>query len=244
MPDPVWTMFREHTADVVFGAVFLLISLCAWRVALMRRRSDVRVLIWLGALSAIEGRCLLASLDDARLLPHWLHVALPYLGTVLSYFVVVVALMAFLQLSQGKLRLLLEGMIFVGLVIALAGIGFFVFAGSPYKLMPYNHLLAACVLVVLAAVVAVPTLSRKFLVLPNRIPAAGIFLFAIEGLYGNLSLPLGYPSPPEILDPLGFTVLFLSLGYVAAQRLKESLVGSPEEIAAIKKTLETVHNTP
>jgi len=89
--------------------------------------------------------------------------------------------------------------------------------------MPYNHLLAACLLAVLATVVAVPRLSRKFLILPNLVPAVGIFLFAIEALYGNLSLPLGYHSPPKILDPLGFTVLFFSFGYVAAQRSKTTL---------------------
>jgi len=89
--------------------------------------------------------------------------------------------------------------------------------------MPYNHLLAACLLAVLATVVAVPRLSRTFLILPDRVPAVGIFLFAIEALYGNLSLPLGFHSPPNILDPLGFTVLFFSFGYVAAQRLKASL---------------------
>lgn len=223
MADQVLIMFHEGTADVVFGAVFLLIGLGAWGIAVMRRRSEVRILIWLGALSAIEGRSLFASLDDAGLLQHWLHVILPYLGVVLSYLVVVVAVLAFLQLSRGKLRLFLQGMIFLGMAIALAGIGFFVFTGSPYKLMPYNHLLAACLLAVVAIVVAVPRLSLKFLILPNRVPAVGIFLFAVEGLYGNLSLPLGYQSPPEILDPLGFTVLFFSLGYVAAQRLKTGL---------------------
>jgi len=149
-------MLRDRTSDVVFGTLFLLVALGAWGIALMRRRSGVGVLIWLGALSAIEARPLFASLDDAGLLPHWLHVTLPYLGPVLSYLVVVVAVLAFLQLSQGKLRLLLQGMILVGLAIALAGVGFFVFTGSSNKVMPYNHLLAACLLAILATVVAVP----------------------------------------------------------------------------------------
>ena len=223
LTDQVLMMLRDRTSDVVFGTLFLLVALGAWGTALMRRRSGVGVLIWLGALSAIEARPLFPMLDDAGLLPHWLHVTLPYLGEVLSYLVVVVAVLAFLQLSRGKLRLLLQGMTLVGLAIALAGVGFFVFTGSSNKVMPYNHLLAACLLAVLATVVAVPRLSRTFLILPDRVPAVGIFLFAIEALYGNLSLPLGFQSPPNILDPLGFTVLFFSFGYVAAQRLKTSL---------------------
>ena len=223
MTDQVLMMLRDRTSDVVFGTLFLLIALGAWGIALTRRRSGVGILVWMGALSAIEARSLFPLLDDAELLPHWLHVTLPYLGNVLSYLVVVIAVLAFLQLSQGKLRLLLQGMTLVGLAIALAGVGFFVFTGSSDKVMPFNHLLAACLLAVLAAVVAVPTLSRKFLTLPNCVPAVGIFLFAMEALYGNLSLPLGFRSPPKILDPLGFTVLFFSFGYVAAQRLKTSL---------------------
>ncbi len=182
-------MLRGRASEVVFATLFLLVALGAWGIALMRRRSGVGVLIWLGALSAIEARPLLPSLNDVGLLPYWLHVALPCLGTVLAYLVVVVAVLAFLQLSQGKLRLLLQGMTLVGLAVALAGVGFFVFTGSSNEVMPYNHLLAACLLAVLATVAAVPKLSLKFLVLPNRAPAVGIFLFAIEALYGNLSLP-------------------------------------------------------
>lgn len=222
LTDQVPIMLRDRTSDVAFGTLFLLVALGAWGIALMRQRSGEGVLIWLGALSAIEARPLLPLLDDARLLPHWLHITLPYLGNVLSYLVVIVAVLAFLQLSRGKLRLLLQGMTLAGLAIALAGVGFFMFTGSSDKVMPYNHLLAACLLAVLAPVVAVPKLSQMFLILPNRIPAVGIFLFAIEALYGNLSLPLGYRSPPKIFDPLGFTVLFFSLGYVAAKRLKTS----------------------
>ena len=221
-------MLHDRTSDVVFGTLFLLVALAAWSIALTRRRSGAGVLIWLGALSAIEARSLVPLLDGAGLLPHWLHVTLPYLGEVLAYSVVVVAVLAFLQLSRGTLRLLLQGMTFVGLAIALAGIGSFLFTGSSNKVMPYNHLLAACLLALLATVVAVPKLSSAFLILPNRIPTVGIFLFAVEALYGNLSLPLGYQSPPKILDPLGFTVLFFSFGYVAAQQMKASLPAAHE----------------
>jgi hypothetical protein len=47
----------------------------------------------------------------------------------------------------------------------------------------------------------------------------GILLFALEAVYGNLSLPLRLPSPPEILDPLGFAVLLFCFGYVAVQNV-------------------------
>jgi hypothetical protein len=78
-------------------------------------------------------------------------------------------MLAFLDLSRDKLRLFLRGAIAVGLVIAAAGVALFLLTGSSFKIMPYNHLLAAISIPVLAIVVVVPKLSRRFLVLPNRI---------------------------------------------------------------------------
>ncbi|MGD0830614.1 MAG: hypothetical protein ABR907_06710 [Terracidiphilus sp.] len=183
-----------------------------------------RFFIWLGIWSAIEGtEYLFGSLADLGLLPNCLLASLPYVGNVLSFLVVVIALLAFLDLSRDKLRLFFQGAIVAGLAIAVAGIGLFLFTGSGFKVMPYNHLVAAISLTVLAIAVAVPKLSRRFLVLPNRaVLSIGILLFALEAVYGNLSLPLGLPSPPEILDPLGFAVLLFCVGYVTVQSLEMS----------------------
>ena len=128
----------------------------------MRRLSGRRFYIWLGIWSAIEGtEYLFGSLADLGLLPHWLLAILPYVGNILSFSVVVIALLVFFDLSQGKLRRFLEGAIAVGLAIAVAGISLFLFTGSAFKIMPLNHLLAAISLTVLAIVVAVPKLSRR-----------------------------------------------------------------------------------
>jgi len=190
----------------------------------MRRRSVRRFFVWLGIWSAIEGtEYLFGSLADLGLLPNCLLASLPYVGNVLSFLVVVIALLAFLDLSRDKLRLFFQGAIVAGLAIAVAGIGLFLFTGSGFKVMPYNHLVAAISLTVLAIAVAVPKLSRRFLVLPNRaVLSIGILLFALEAVYGNLSLPLGLPSPPEILDPLGFAVLLFCVGYVTVRSLEMS----------------------
>jgi len=217
-------MLRDRIPYILFGTVFLFIGLCACGIAVMRRGSGVKLLIWLGIWSAIEGtEYLFGSLADLGLLPNWLLKILPYVGNILSFSVVVIAVLAFMQLSQGKLRLFLQGAIVAGLAIAVAGISLFLLTGSSFKVMPYNHLVAAISLTVLAIVVAVPKLSRKFLVLRNHtILSVGILLFAIEAVYGNLSLPLGLPSPPEILDPVGFAVLLFCFGYVAMQSLGPS----------------------
>ena len=190
----------------------------------MRRRSGRKFFIWLGIWSAIEGtEYLFGSLADLGLLPHWLLATLPYVGNILSFSVVVIALLAFLGLSRDKLRRFLQAAILVGLAIALTGVALFLLTGNSFKIMPFNHLLAAVSITVMGIVVAVPKLSRRFLDLPNRaVLSLGILVFALEAVYGNLSLQLGLPSPPEILDPLGFAVLLFCFGYVAVQGLELS----------------------
>jgi len=224
LTDPVVDVLRDRIPYILFGTVFLFIGLCVCGIAAMRRRSVRSFYTWLGIWSAIEGtEYLFGSLADLGLLPHWLLASLPYVGNILSFSVVVVALLAFLDLSRDKLRRFLQGAIGVGLAIAVAGVALFLLTGNSFKIMPFNHLLAAISLTVLAIVVAVPKLSRRFLVLPNRtVLSLGILLFALEAVYGNLSLPLGLLSPPEILDPLGFAVLLFCFGYVAVQRLEMS----------------------
>jgi sigma-B regulation protein RsbU (phosphoserine phosphatase) len=213
-------ILRDRVADIIFGTLFLFGGFAACGIAVMRRRPGVRILIWLGIWSAMYGaRPLADSLAVLGLLPHWFQVSLPYLDTVLMYLILVVALLAFLDLTTGTVRLFIQAMISVGLAIGLAGIGFFTFAGLKYKFILYNNLVATCSLLVLTTVVAVPRLSRKFLVLPsqtNRVLAVGTLVFAMEALYVNLSRPLGYQTP-HVLDSLGFAVLLCSFAYVALQ---------------------------
>jgi phosphoserine phosphatase RsbU/P len=170
--------------------------------------------------------------------PRWLQVGLPYLDTCLAYLIMVAASFAFLELTRGKLRLFLKAVIFVGLAIALAGFGFFLFTGSDNKLIPYNQLVSTCSLLVLLTVLALPGLSREFLVLPNRrVLAVGTFLFAIEALFVNVVRLLGY-QPPAIQDALGFAALLFSLGYVAMQKIfpnEQSLLSIEKELAIARE---------
>jgi len=70
----------------------VLLGLAACGVAAMRRRSGVRVLLWWGIWSTMYGvHPLLDSMDTLGLLPHWLHVTVPYVGTATGYLVLVVA---------------------------------------------------------------------------------------------------------------------------------------------------------
>ena len=242
MEDQVLAMLRGQVADIIFGSVFLFIGLAACSIAAIRRRSGVRIFVWLGIWSAMYGATnLIQSSAVVTVSPHWFQISAPYANTAMMYVMVVVALLCFGELSLGRLRFLIQAAACVGLVIAIAAIGLFVFTGSNDRLMLYRHLLADFVLLVLTTMVAVPRLSRKYMVLPDRgVLAIGAFVFAIESLWNNLSRPLGFETP-RILDHLAFAILLFSFGYVALQLVfaNERRLLSVENELAIAREIQT-----
>jgi sigma-B regulation protein RsbU (phosphoserine phosphatase) len=223
------------------GSVFLFIGLAACCIAAIRRRSGVRIFVWLGIWSAMYGaEHLVQSPAVVAASPRWLQISAPYASTAMLYLGVVVGSLSFLELSLGKLRFLNQAGAFVGLAIALAGMGFFVLTGSNDKLMLYNNLLEVCLLLVLMTVVAVPRLSKMYLVLPDRgVLATGMFVFTAEALYSNLSRNFGFETP-RILDHLGFAILLFSFGYVALQLVftNERRLLSVEKELAIAREIQ------
>jgi sigma-B regulation protein RsbU (phosphoserine phosphatase) len=218
LDDQVLTMLRGQLADIISGAIFSFAGLAVCSIAAIRWRRGVRLFVWLGVWSATYGTGLLTrSPAVVAALPHWLQISVPYVNTVTAYLTVVVAFLAFLELSVGRIRLVLKIFIFAGMVVAGAGIGWFVFGGSANKFIPYNNLVVVCGLLLLVTVVAVKKLSDKFLVLLNRpVLAFGMLVFTIEALWVNLSRPLHFQTP-RLLGHLAFAVLLLSFGYVAVQ---------------------------
>jgi len=220
LENQVLALLRGQLVEIVSGAGFLFMGLAACSIAAIRRRSGVRLIIWLGIWSAMYGTGLLArSPAVVAALPHSFQISIPYVTTLNRYLTAVVAFFAFLELSLGRFRLLVWSIIVVGAGVALLGIGWFVFGGSPYKFLPYNYLVTICGLLILAIVVSVKKLSDKFLVLLNRrVLAAGTLVFLLEALWVNLSRPLRYQTP-HILDHLAFAVFLLSFAFVAFQMI-------------------------
>ena len=162
-------------------------------------------------------RLLILSPAVRRLLPQFLQFYVPFIDVAISYLILVFALLAWLDLTCGKMHIYMQTMMFVGLAIGLIGIGWFIVTGAADTFMPYNGLLTACTLIILLILITSRKLSSKFLVLPNRgVLAIGTLLFTIEALYSNLSNIFGYKTWP-ILGWLGFAVLLFSLAFVAAK---------------------------
>jgi sigma-B regulation protein RsbU (phosphoserine phosphatase) len=218
LEDTVVALLREQVLGIAVGTAFVVVGLAAFVVAAARRRSGVRALAWLGAWSATYGaQELCRSTAAVASLPAWLQGAVPHVSATLSYLLLVVGALVWLELTRGAVRRLLVAGAATGLAIAVAGVGWFVLTGEPNALSGANSALAVLLLLLLVTVVAVPRLAERYLVLPHRgVLLAGTLAFALQALYANVARPLGYPSS-RLFDWLGFAALILSFGYVALQ---------------------------
>jgi sigma-B regulation protein RsbU (phosphoserine phosphatase) len=233
--DAALETLRGEVIDIVLGTVFLTVGATACAVAAIRWRTGVRILVLWGIFSGMYGLQKLGQTPTIlTVLPHSLKSAAPYVNTAVMYLLLVSALFAWRELSLGKLRFIVHLEIFVGLAIALVGIGTFVLGGPADKWMFYNNLLAVLAMPVLLAVVLVPKFSRFLVILNQRVLAAGTLIFALEVLYTNLGTMLRY-RPLPLVDSLGFAVLLFSLGYIAL----EIVFTNERRLFSIETELET-----
>jgi sigma-B regulation protein RsbU (phosphoserine phosphatase) len=230
----VLAILRGQLIEICFGTTFIVIGMAALAVAAIRRRTGGRAVVWLGIWSTIYGVLGLSGAPAfVAALPRGLQAAAPGVRSGFTYLTIVVATMAWRELSVGKLRPILGALAFVGLVIGVIGFAYFVFTGSPDKLIPYNNLLAVFDLLLLLTVIIVPSLSQKYLVLPRRgVLAVGSTLFVLQAVFVNLSRPFGYEMA-RVWDSLAFAVLLFSFGYVALQLV----FGNERRLLAIESEL-------
>jgi len=233
---------RAELADIIVGSVFIFTGLATCCIAAIRRRSGVRIFVWLGIWSAMYGAMHMSQAPSViAVSPRWLQIIVPYTTTAATYLLIVVAALSFLELSVGNLRVLIRILVFVGLAIAVAAMGLFILTGSDRNLILYSNLLSASLLLVLTTVVAVPKLSSKYMALPDRgVLAVGTLIFTVEALCNTLSRPLGFQTP-RILDHLAFAILLFSFGYVALQIVfvNERRLFSIENELAIAREIQT-----
>ena len=238
-------LLRDQVLRITVGTAFVVVGLAGCAVAAVRRRGGERVFVWLGSWSLAYGLQELARTHPAvAVLPHPLQAAVPYVNVALSYLMLVVGGLAWLELSRGWLRRLLQVNTAAALAIAVAGMCVFLATGRADALMGANSVLAVLGLLLLATVVALPgRLTRRYLVLPHKgVLLAGTLAFAVEALYANLARALGWPSP-RVLDWLGFAVLLFSFGYVALQMVvagERRLRSIDEELAVARRLQRSI----
>lgn len=230
-------LVRSQVEPIVSGAIFAFFGLVCCAIALMRKRGEVKALVWLGIWSAMYGAAeLIQAFAGLRLSRGSFEMTASYAVTAITYLLEVAGFLAWSELSIGKMRQFLRVLIVPAAAIGLAGIAFFAATGSPDKLIPYNNFLAACALIVLAVVVLSPKLSSKYLALPSAALTIGALVFAAEALFSNVLGIFGaYLHPWRFVDDLGFGAFLFSLSYVAGKRM----VANERRLLAIENELDT-----
>lgn len=215
----VVSLLRTQLATIFSGTFFVLVGLIAFSVAAVRRRGGVSILVWFGIWSGIFGANELArSAAIVNALPSSVSNMLPTIQVALAYLMVVAGTVSFFGLSRGRLRTLLQLFIAAGLLIAVVGMSSYFITGAADTLTLYNNLLAVLTLVTLVAAVAIPQLSKKYLVVAgHRVLTVGVLIFAAQALLANLARPFSFRSPD--LSSAGFAVLLIAFGYTALQMI-------------------------
>lgn len=199
------------------GTIFSFVGLTACVIATIRRRGEFRILEWFGLFIGMYGARMLVEV--ALVLG-----VVPKSGwptgliVIVDYVLVVPALLFWVEMSVGSLQRLFQLGALAGVGIGIIGLGSFFTTGSSQRVRPYNGLLAICMLVVVGIVVAVPKLSKKFLVIQSRVLAVCMSVILGVALYINVGGFLGF-RPLLHLEPPAFALFVFSIAYVAAQRV-------------------------
>ena len=216
--DQVASLLRGEIATIVAGAFFLFICLIAFSIAAIRPRRSARLLVWLGVWSGMYGaQELFRSEPVIESLPVSVHPAREFLLVLFAYLIIVAAVFAFLELTLGTLRRLLQLHLVADVGVAVAAIMSFVVSGSENSLLVYNQWLVVILLAALVLTLSIPGLSRRFLVVAqHRVLTIGTLIFAAQALWVNVARPL-HISVPDIYNTLGFAIFLLSIGYTGVE---------------------------
>jgi sigma-B regulation protein RsbU (phosphoserine phosphatase) len=219
LEDQVLTILRGQVGGIMLGTVFLFIGLAACGIAVIRGGARVRILLWFGMFSAMYGARILAQEPAAfNVLPRSIWASRPHVKAIITYLILIPALLLWLELSLGRVRRLLQVTAIAALVVGVAGVCSTLVTGSPDRFMAYNELLGIWTLLALAIINAVPSLAKRYLVIQSRVSEIGTLVLAVAVLYSNLKDFLHLPNYPSF-EPLAFAVFVFSLGYVAAERV-------------------------
>lgn len=241
LEDQSLSLLRGQAGYILLGTVFLFVGLNACAIAIIRRRGELRILASFGLFIGMYGaRLLVEAASVLGIVPNLGWPAL--LIAIVDYLLVVPAFLFWGEMSLGNLRRLSQAGAIVGVGIGTIGLGAFFTTGSSDRFLPYNHLLAISMLLVLGIVALIPKLSRKFFVIQSRVLAVSMPVIASVALWVNLGGLLGFPIPPYIEPPF-FALFFLSIAYVAAQRVFASerrLLSIENELATAREIQNSI----
>ena len=231
-------MSRGDVASLMLGGVFVFIGLGACAIAAVRRRR-VQILLWFGIFALMYGGRMLAQVPGGyTLLPQSLSGTRPYLIAIITYLIIIPALMFWHELSLGNLRRVLKYTVVVAGAVGAAGVVSVFVAPSPYAFLPINNVIAVCFALVLA-IANIPMIAKKYLVIASPVSTLGTLVVVVAVLQANLKGFLNLPNRP-FFEPLAFGIFVFSLAWVASEKIfaDERRLTSVENELAIARQIQ------
>jgi phosphoserine phosphatase RsbU/P len=243
LEEQVLGMLRGQVGGIALGTVFLFIGLASCAIAAIRGRGQFRILVWFGIFNALYGARILALTPAVTsAFPGIADKDGSSFAAAVTYLILIPALFFWMELSVGKLRLVLWITVAVASLNGALGVGSIFFARTPYIFMPYNNAISIWALLLIGVVSAVPSLSRKYLTVQSRISAIGTLVLAVAVLITNLKNFFNLPNSPYF-EPTAFAVFVFSLGYVAAERIfadQRRLLSIENELAIAREIQNSI----
>lgn len=226
-------LLRQEVVAILLGSVFLFAGLVACGIALMRGR-EVRLLWWQGIFSAMYGLRILVQVPASfHLLPRSAWGSEAQVNSIITYLILLPAMLFWLELSKGQLRRILQATLVVSGVIAASGVCLTLLTGRIFPFGRALNILVIWTVSLLALANGIPGLSRRFLTVQSWVATAGAVVFAAAALYVNIANLVNI-TPNGFVEPLSLAVFILALGYVAA----EKTFADEKRLLAIENELE------
>jgi phosphoserine phosphatase RsbU/P len=234
---------RAEFALVALGAIFLFIGVSSCCIAGVRASNARPILGWFGIFSALYGVRLFAAVPAAfSLLVGTFSRYAPQAVWIITYVIMISALLFWAEVTLGILRRLFQIMVIPACAIAVAGI-FAVLHGRPQRLMLYNNVVVICSLLALAVATLIPRIARKYLAVRSPIAAAGTLILAFAVIHDNLNGTFLNLRSHPFLEPVALALFVLSQGWVAAEKVfadERRLLSIENELAIAREIQSSI----
>ena len=177
------SLLRHEVLNLIAGSFFLFSGVVALLFARVVHKQEARILIWIGLWSAMYGFVDLAySPLVTSAMPHKFELARQLSLVCCRFLITVPATLAFLELTRGALRRLVQALLIIGLTIGLVAISWFLISGSQ-NIFFFYELFTIPGLVAVIVTSCVPKLSKRYLLISrNWVLIAGALIFSAEAL--------------------------------------------------------------
>jgi|SRR5208337_347434 len=211
---------RAEFAVVILGTIFVFSGVAACCIAAVRRGNTGRILAWFGIFSALYGVRLFAAVPTAfSLLVGPFSSSAPQIVWIITYVIMIPALLFWAELTVGTLRRIARIMVIPASAIAIAGTASVLLHQSPVRFMPYNNVLVIGSLLTVAIANIVPSIGKQCLLIQSRVSAAGTLILAAAVIHDNLNGTFLNLRSYPFLEPLAFALFVFSQGWVAVEKV-------------------------